>query len=613
MNKSLKYSFAAISAVTIVSLGAVGSKPALAQVAQGLVTLQPATPGLSQTGNTNISGTAKAGQFAGGGAGLTNLNWANVTGAPAFLTGIPSPLVVNGSATTGNAIVTGNNNAVTGAIPGVAGSTDSVSGSGVFGVANSSTGASAGVRGRSESTSGFGGFFLSSAASGLNYGVVGQTNSADGYGGFFTGGKGLFASSLEVGSAALVNNLNADLLDGQSGAFYTNASNLTGNINDNRLSNNVALLNAVQIFTGANSFTNVSNVFNGNGSGLTNVDAAKLDGQNGTFYRSAANLTGTINDNRLSTNVPLLNAIQTFMAANTFDAAVTVNARTTTSNFTMTTGAAASTVMLGNASGVATWGTVGSTRLASDAGSLSKVTGGAFSINAGDLVGDSLSRISLFTGATEKFFVNPNTSGNGSVLVLNGPTSKNSSMTYLNGFPENGNILVYNQFSAAQAQMYVDAGGNGIVSADVKNFVVPDPTDPRFNIVYACVEGPEAAMYTRGTGRLVNGQAVIELPDHYLKLANLATATIQVTPLDDCRGLFVKKSNGMIIVKELGGGKANVEFDWRIEAVRKGHEDYQPVRPWNDALPAGDEQEMWNARLQSIAAKQAMANRSNRP
>ncbi|HRF59290.1 MAG TPA: hypothetical protein PLH94_05175 [Fimbriimonadaceae bacterium] len=550
MNKSTKYSFAVITAVAVVSLGTVVSKPGQAQIAQGLVILQPNTPGFAQNGNINVSGTARASQFVGGGAGLTNLSWANVTGAPAFLTGIPSPLVVNSSATTGDAIVTGKNSALTGAIPGVGGFTESVSGSGVFGIANSSTGASSGVKGRSESTSGFGGFFLGSATSGLNYGVYGQTNSASGYAGYFTGGKGLYASVLEVGSTALVTNLNADWLDGQDGAYYTNAQNLTGTINDARLSNNVALLDAIQTFT----------------------------------------------------------------AANTFDAAVTVNARTTTSNFTMTNGAAANTVMLGNATGVASWGTVGNARLTSDAASLSKVTGGAFSINAGDINGADQSKISLFTGATEKIKLVPNAAGAAGLINTYGPNGNlNTRLTFLNGSPDNGYLAACDSAGALQAQLFVDAAGNGIVSADTKNFVVPDPTDPRYNIVYACVEGPEAAMYTRGTGRLVNGQAVIDLPDHYLKLANLATATIQVTPLDDCRGLFVKKTNGMIIVKELGGGKANVEFDWRIEAVRKGHEDYQAVRPWNDALPAGDEQQQWNARLQSIAAKRARANRSNRP
>lgn len=46
--------------------------------AKGIVTLQPTTPGTPQTGHSNISGTSQAGQFVGGGAGLTGLNASNI-------------------------------------------------------------------------------------------------------------------------------------------------------------------------------------------------------------------------------------------------------------------------------------------------------------------------------------------------------------------------------------------------------------------------------------------------------------------------------------------------------------------------------------------------------
>ncbi len=61
-----------------------------------------------------------------------------------------------------------------------------------------------------------------------------------------------------VSSTTLVTNLNADLLDGQHGAFYQNAANLNaGTVGDARLSTNVALLDRnPQTFTGANSFNN---------------------------------------------------------------------------------------------------------------------------------------------------------------------------------------------------------------------------------------------------------------------------------------------------------------------------------------------------------------------
>jgi hypothetical protein len=101
-----------------------------------------------------------------------------------------------------------------------------------------------------------------------------------------------------------------------SGAGLTNlaATNLTGTFADARLSTNVALLSAPQAFTGANRFagavtlTNAANtvagVFAGNGTGLTNL--------------AATNLTGTVADARLSTNVAQLSANQAFTGANRF-------------------------------------------------------------------------------------------------------------------------------------------------------------------------------------------------------------------------------------------------------------------------------------------------------
>jgi hypothetical protein len=58
------------------------------------------------------------------------------------------------------------------------------------------------------------------------------------------------------GSGASLSSVNADLLDGQHGAYYQNAANLNaGTLPDARLSGNVALLNNAQTFTGAKNFS----------------------------------------------------------------------------------------------------------------------------------------------------------------------------------------------------------------------------------------------------------------------------------------------------------------------------------------------------------------------
>jgi hypothetical protein len=87
--------------------------------------------------------------------------------------------------------------------------------------------------------------------------------------------------------------LDADLLEGQPAAFYQNASNLNaGTLGSARLSGTYT--NALVLPNAANSFTGV-------GTGLTGLNATNV-------------ASGTLADGRLSANVALLNAAQTFTA-----------------------------------------------------------------------------------------------------------------------------------------------------------------------------------------------------------------------------------------------------------------------------------------------------------
>ncbi|MEX2218257.1 MAG: hypothetical protein WD749_05805 [Phycisphaerales bacterium] len=95
-----------------------------------------------------------------------------------------------------------------------------------------------------------------------------------------------------AGSAASA--ANASQLNGQSASFYLNASNLTGGTLP------AGLLGGS--YTGFLSFTNPTNTFTGVGSGLTALNASNLS-------------TGSLPDARLSSNVPRLDASNTFSGA----------------------------------------------------------------------------------------------------------------------------------------------------------------------------------------------------------------------------------------------------------------------------------------------------------
>ena len=82
------------------------------------------------------------------------------------------------------------------------------------------------------------------------------------------------------------------------------------------------------------------------------IDADLLDGQHGSYYLDAANLTGTLSDARLSSNVALLNASNTFTESQTIKGASNANRMVVFKNDSDTTVAD----ILGNGSGGLTLG-----------------------------------------------------------------------------------------------------------------------------------------------------------------------------------------------------------------------------------------------------------------
>lgn len=124
--------------------------------------------------------------------------------------------------------------------------------------------------------------------------------------------------------------------------------------------------------------------FSGNGSGLTNVDAATLNGQAGSYYTNAGNISsGTLNDSRLSTNVALYNN-----ATSNFTGSLQHNGNTvcdTSGNCTGVSGGAvggsgsANTIAMFTGSGF----TIGNSMLSQDAGATTLTVSGDLSVTGG--------------------------------------------------------------------------------------------------------------------------------------------------------------------------------------------------------------------------------------
>jgi hypothetical protein len=117
--------------------------------------------------------------------------------------------------------------------------------------------------------------------------------------------------------------------------------------------------------------------------------------------------------------------------------------------------------------------------------------------------------------------------------------------------------------------------GNGGVS-----FVQNHPQEPDRVIVYTALEGDEVATYTRGTARLVGGQAVVELGETFRWVTNPDIGlTAHLTPRGECEGLFVESlTTGELVVRELRGGRSGVVFDYIVHGLRIGFEEVSTVQ-----------------------------------
>ncbi len=117
--------------------------------------------------------------------------------------------------------------------------------------------------------------------------------------------------------------------------------------------------------------------------------------------------------------------------------------------------------------------------------------------------------------------------------------------------------------------------GNGGVS-----FVQNHPGDRNRVIVYTAPEGDEVATYTRGTARLINGEAIVSLGETFRWVTNPEIGlTAHLTPRGDCQGLFVESlTTSELVVRELRGGTSDVAFDYIVHGLRIGFEEVSTVQ-----------------------------------
>lgn len=132
------------------------------------------------------------------------------------------------------------------------------------------------------------------------------------------------------------------------------------------------------------------------------------------------------------------------------------------------------------------------------------------------------------------------------------------------------------------AQGHISAVGNISAHLDImcegtKYFIQPHPFDPTKEIGYISLEGPEAGTYVRGSAELINGEAVITLPDHFGMVTSTNGLTVQLTPRGAWLQLYATSVTvAKVTVREAEG--RNGKFDYLVQGIRLGYENTPVLR-----------------------------------
>jgi hypothetical protein len=110
----------------------------------------------------------------------------------------------------------------------------------------------------------------------------------------------------------------------------------------------------------------------------------------------------------------------------------------------------------------------------------------------------------------------------------------------------------------------------GTLSATTKTFKIPHPLDATRNLIHACLEGPENGVYYRGEAELVDGRAIVELPDYFEALTFPDDRTVLLTQVDDGGELALLAASRVVDGKfSIRSNVSAALVSWEVKAVRR--------------------------------------------
>jgi hypothetical protein len=109
-----------------------------------------------------------------------------------------------------------------------------------------------------------------------------------------------------------------------------------------------------------------------------------------------------------------------------------------------------------------------------------------------------------------------------------------------------------------------------------KTFVIDHPNDADRYLVHACLEGPEAGVYYRGEGELVDGKTWVQLPDYVSGLATNFTVQLTQISRSEDEG-FARLRAGRVVDGSFAVYGDPCAFAWHVHGLRQRLET-EPLR-----------------------------------